>query len=167
MQGRLAVLEKDGMYAAGVFTAHGLFATSLPGRSRAQVVKAVGGAGLDASEEPAHLDILRVVFDVYEGESHVDTSEVPFDFSGLTEKEQRVLKQLLRVPRGHTVTYGQLASASGIPGGARFVGNVMARNRFAPLIPCHRVVSSTGLGGYGAGLATKREFLKREGAIRE
>ncbi len=162
----MAILEKDGMYAAGVFTAHGLFSTSLPRRSKAEVVKAVGGAGLDTSEASAHIDILKLVFQMYEGESDIDIGMVAFDFSGLTEKEQRVLSQLLRVPRGHTVTYGQLASDSGIPGGARFVGNVMARNRFAPLIPCHRVVSLTGLGGYGDGVATKREFLKREGAIR-
>jgi O6-methylguanine-DNA--protein-cysteine methyltransferase len=46
------------------------------------------------------------------------------------------------------------------------VGNVMATNRFAPLVPCHRVVSSTGIGGYGRDVRRKIELLKLEGAIK-
>jgi alkylated DNA nucleotide flippase Atl1 len=53
--------------------------------------------------------------------------------------------------------------ATAVGGGARAVGNVMANNPFAPVVPCHRVVTSNlGLGGYGGGLQVKYEFLKRE-----
>ena len=65
------------------------------------------------------------------------------------------------------MTYGEVARKSGLTNAARFVGNVMASNRFAPIVPCHRVVGSSGLGGYGFGLDKKQEILKREGAFAE
>ncbi len=74
---------------------------------------------------------------------------------------QRVLRAVARIPVGFVASYGGVADAVG--GGARAVGNAMANNCFAPLVPCHRVVSaSLGLGGYGGGLRVKYEFLKRE-----
>ena len=74
---------------------------------------------------------------------------------------QRVLRAVARIPVGYVASYGGVAEAVG--GGARAVGNVMASNAFAPLVPCHRVVtSSLGLGGYGGGLKVKLEFLQRE-----
>ena len=65
------------------------------------------------------------------------------------------------VPTGYVASYGSIAKAAG--GSPRAVGNVMARNPFAPLVPCHRVVSSDfTLGGYGGGLDAKLDFLVRE-----
>ncbi len=56
-----------------------------------------------------------------------------------------------------------VALPNAVGGGARAVGNVMAANPFAPIIPCHRVVTSNlGLGGYGGGLKTKLQLLQRE-----
>ncbi len=58
-------------------------------------------------------------------------------------------------------SYGAIAEAAG--GASRAVGNIMAANPFAPLVPCHRVVrSDCTLGGYGGGLDVKLEILKRE-----
>jgi len=74
---------------------------------------------------------------------------------------RRVLKTAAAIPVGYVASYGSVAKAAG--GGARAVGNVMARNPFAPFVPCHRVVSAGfGLGGYGGGLDVKRAFLIRE-----
>ena len=62
------------------------------------------------------------------------------------------------------MTYGGLAAAVGVPGGARAVGNVMAGNPFPLVIPCHRVIRSDGsLGGFGGGLPMKRALLEMEG----
>jgi O-6-methylguanine DNA methyltransferase len=74
----------------------------------------------------------------------------------------RVINATLSIPVGYVTTYGAIAAAVG--GGPRAVGNAMACNLFAPLVPCHRVVKSDfTLGGYGAGgLKVKLEFLKRE-----
>jgi methylated-DNA-[protein]-cysteine S-methyltransferase len=66
------------------------------------------------------------------------------------------------------MTYGEVASTLGEePMRARDVGQALARNPFAPIVPCHRVVAAGGrLGGYSApgGTATKRSLLEREGA---
>ena len=71
------------------------------------------------------------------------------------------------IPRGETLTYGQLAAKAGYPGAARAVGQVMARNCLPLLIPCHRVVGSNGLHGFSApgGLATKQRLLEIEGQL--
>lgn len=74
---------------------------------------------------------------------------------------------LLEIPAGEVRTYGELARAIGRPTAARAVGQALKRNRWAPAIPCHRVVAGDGrLGGYSApgGVAAKRRLLRREGA---
>jgi O-6-methylguanine DNA methyltransferase len=72
-----------------------------------------------------------------------------------------VLEVTSLVPVGYVTSYGSIAKAAG--GSPRAVGNVMAANSFAPIVPCHRVVSSDfTLGGYGGGLDVKLEFLVRE-----
>ena len=74
---------------------------------------------------------------------------------------RRVLEVTLLIPVGYAASYGSVAKAAG--GSPRAVGNVMARNPFAPIVPCHRVVGSDfTLGGYGGGLDVKLEFLTRE-----
>lgn len=79
---------------------------------------------------------------------------------------QRALAGALRaVPRGETVTYGELAALAGRPNAPRAAGSFCAGNRFGIVIPCHRVVSAGGLGSYGAlGLSYKRRLLELEGA---
>jgi O-6-methylguanine DNA methyltransferase len=89
---------------------------------------------------------------------------VPIDLIGLSEFQLKVLNILRRVPRGEVRTYGELASLAGRPKAARAVGSVMASNPIPILIPCHRVVpSSGGVGNYGLGPQMKRTLLAREG----
>jgi methylated-DNA-[protein]-cysteine S-methyltransferase len=92
--------------------------------------------------------------------------DFPLDWS-LAGHGQRVVLETLRdiAPYGHVVTYGELARRSGCPGGARAVGQAMARNPLPLAVPCHRVVAAGGLGGYGGGLPLKRWLLALEGAI--
>src|SRR3954471_16354593 len=73
--------------------------------------------------------------------------------------------QALRaVPRGETVTYGELAALAGAPGAARAAGSFCARNRLGLFVPCHRVVSAAGLGSYGSlGPGYKKRLLELEG----
>ncbi|MEE2750765.1 MAG: methylated-DNA--[protein]-cysteine S-methyltransferase [Myxococcota bacterium] len=71
------------------------------------------------------------------------------------------------IPWGQTLSYGEVAAAAGSPGAARAVGSAMAANRFAPFIPCHRVVPSNGgLGEYGGGVALKKALLEMEAGSR-
>jgi methylated-DNA-[protein]-cysteine S-methyltransferase len=95
-------------------------------------------------------------------------NDIPLDMEGLTPFRKRVYKELASVPYGKVVTYGELADLAGSPGGARAVGNAMNSNPFLILVPCHRVLASRGngkceLGGFGAGLDTKRFLLRLEG----
>jgi methylated-DNA-[protein]-cysteine S-methyltransferase len=104
-------------------------------------------------------DVLALVKSVYDGK------DATHGFSLATEHlptyTRRVLEASSLIPVGYVASYGSIAKAAG--GSPRAVGNVMARNPFAPLVPCHRVVSSDfTLGGYGGGLNVKLEFLVRE-----
>jgi methylated-DNA-[protein]-cysteine S-methyltransferase len=97
------------------------------------------------------------------------------DLSWATEFEQRVLRALAGVRFGATVTYGELAAASGSPRAARAVGGALGKNRVPVLIPCHRVLASNGIGGFGGGAGSswrpggkdpvsfKRALLRGEG----
>ncbi|MCX5671384.1 MAG: methylated-DNA--[protein]-cysteine S-methyltransferase [Planctomycetota bacterium] len=91
---------------------------------------------------------------------------VPVDMAGLPPFHTRVLRACLRIPYGKTLTYAALAERAGSPRAARAVGQAMARNPLALVVPCHRVVAAGGgLGGYGGGLDLKRRLLKLEGAM--
>jgi|WetSurMetagenome_2_1015567.scaffolds.fasta_scaffold520948_2 O-6-methylguanine DNA methyltransferase len=93
-----------------------------------------------------------------------EPGQVPIDLIGLSEFQLKVLNILREVPRGEVRTYGELASLAGRPKAVRAVGNVMACNPVPILIPCHRVVpSSGGVGNYGLGPQLKRALLTREG----
>jgi methylated-DNA-[protein]-cysteine S-methyltransferase len=88
---------------------------------------------------------------------------VPVDLSSLPPFRQQVLLALMRVPYGATVTYGALAAAIGTPGAARAVGQALARNPVAIIVPCHRVIGADGrLTGFGGGLPWKRALLALE-----
>lgn len=83
--------------------------------------------------------------------------------AGTTPFLEDVYRAVARIRRGETATYGEVATEVGKPGAARGVGSAMARNPFAPVIPCHRVVGSDGrLRGYGGGLTMKRGLLEME-----
>jgi len=80
----------------------------------------------------------------YEGERLAEV----VDSKGLSDFRLRVYMELLKVPRGTTVTYGELARRLGC-GSPQTIGQALRHNPFAPEIPCHRVVASDGtLGGY-------------------
>ncbi len=97
-----------------------------------------------------------------------DFRDVALDLSALTGFQRRVVHHCRRIPYGRTLSYGQLAAKVGSPHAARAVGNVMASNRYALIVPCHRVVGAGGaLGGYSApdGLQLKRRLLEMEGSL--
>ena len=92
--------------------------------------------------------------------------ELDWDIRRLPAYNQRVLAELARVDYGSTTTYGSLAALTGNPRAARAVGTVMNRNPIPIVLPCHRVVGSTGkLTGYAGGLDRKELLLRLEGAL--
>ena len=85
-----------------------------------------------------------------------------------TPFQRKVYNALLKIPKGQVRTYAQVARMIGRPKAARAVGQALKRNRWAPEIPCHRVIASDGkLGGYSGpgGLSAKRRLLRREKAL--
>ena len=70
----------------------------------------------------------------------------------------------MEVPKGRITTYGELARAVGLENGQRAIGRIMNRNPYPGIIPCHRVVMSTGhIGGYAYGEHIKAKMLNDEG----
>jgi len=96
--------------------------------------------------------------------------DLPLAWPRLEPTAAAVLRALIGVGYGETVTYGELARRSGTGVPARAIGPIMAANPWPIVVPCHRVVAADGLGGYSGGergheLETKRWLLETEGAL--
>ena len=128
-----------------------------------QNIQKILGFGVPLQVAGASSTLAKKTFTVMEtiyGGKNPD-GDVPLSMERLPAYTQHVLRTVSQIPVGYVASYGGVAEAVG--GGARAVGNVMANNPFAPIVPCHRVVtSSLGLGGYGGGLKVKVDFLERE-----
>jgi len=106
----------------------------------------------------------RQLDEYFAGTRHEFDLEV--DLRPAREFGRTVLEELARVPYGELTTYGTLAAKAGRPRAARAVGTVMNRNPVPIVLPCHRVVGSSGsLVGYAGGLDRKRTLLELEGAL--
>ncbi len=104
-------------------------------------------------------NMLTALKNIYDGKN-VET-DLPLATAHLPAYTKKVLKTTSSIPLGYVTSYGAIAKAVG--GGPRAVGNIMASNPFAPIVPCHRVVKSDfRLGGYGFGLKVKIQLLGRE-----
>lgn len=90
--------------------------------------------------------------------------ETPIDMRG-TEFQQSCWKQMQGIPYGGMITYRELARRMGRAGSFRAVGQAAGANPLPVVVPCHRVVSATGLGGFTGGMALKRSLLELEGAL--
>ena len=113
----------------------------------------------------APLDDPRRQLDEY-FEGRRQTFDLELDLEGIAPFHRRVLDELAHVPYGEVTTYGRLAAQAERPRAARAVGTVMNRNPLPIVLPCHRVVGSTGkLVGYGGGLDRKERLLRLEGAL--
>jgi O-6-methylguanine DNA methyltransferase len=90
--------------------------------------------------------------------------DVELDLNWATPFQSALTAVLREIPRGEVVTYGELAALAGRPVAARAAGTFCATNRFALVVPCHRVVAADGIGGYGPdGVPIKRRLLELEG----
>ena len=94
----------------------------------------------------------------------VSFEDVAIDLEWTTPFQRALVDALRAVPRGEVVSYGELAALAGRPRAPRAAGALCAANRFAFVVPCHRVVAADGIGGYGfAGIEVKRRLLALEG----
>jgi methylated-DNA-[protein]-cysteine S-methyltransferase len=95
-----------------------------------------------------------------------DFGDVLLDLEWCTPFERALLDALRSVHAGETVSYGELAARAGRPRAARAAGTFCATNRFAIVVPCHRVVAANGIGGYGElGVLYKERLLALERGV--
>jgi methylated-DNA-[protein]-cysteine S-methyltransferase len=124
--------------------------------------------GADATEPPAHIaDAVAAVKRYFAGKK-VDFSHLTLDLAGQDDLFREIYAAARRVGYGETTTYGGLAKAIGRTDweAAREVGEAMAKNPVALIIPCHRVLAAGGkIGGFSApgGARTKAKMLELEG----
>lgn len=128
-------------------------------------LRARAGAATLAEPPP---EIARVIADLqrYCAGQKVDLSGVTLDLTGVPEAFRDIFAAARSIPWGETASYGEVARRAGMPGAAREVGQAMARNPAALIIPCHRVLASGNkAGGFSAygGLLTKERLLALEG----
>ncbi len=83
-----------------------------------------------------------------------------------TSFQKKVWNELLKIPYGQVVTYGDLSlSLFGHKKGSQAIGQAVHWNPIAILVPCHRVLSSNGIGGYAAGIERKKALLRLEQSL--
>ena len=117
-------------------------------------------AGTLVKDDAAVREVAEAV--VLAASGAAQSAPLPLDLRG-TAFQQRVWRELTRIPRGETITYAELARRIGSPGAVRAVGSACGANPTALLVPCHRVLRSDGeLGGYRWGLERKAKLLDRE-----
>jgi len=145
--------------------------TALPGEDDAaterHLLRRLPGAVQAQPDDMATAAIIAVQC-LLSGEP-VDLSVIPVDFDACPAFERQIYALLREVPTGSTVTYGELAARAGAPGAARAVGMAMGRNPVPIIVPCHRVLASSGRsGGFSApgGVTTKFRILQIEQAGR-
>jgi methylated-DNA-[protein]-cysteine S-methyltransferase len=121
---------------------------------------------LAGKKKMSDMTIFQAILRYFGGEI-IDFSDYEADLSGLTQFQREVLEEVRKIPYGETVTYRELACRVGREGAARAVGSAVAKNPYPIIIPCHRVVSSYGIGGFcgetcGEKVELKRQMLEME-----
>lgn len=106
--------------------------------------------------------LLELVRRYFDGE-RVDFAGITVAYDDQTPFQRNLAKALRAVPWGEVVSYRELARSAGSPNAQRAAGTFCAHNRFPLVVPCHRVVSTDGIGGYGSlGVEYKRRLLALE-----
>lgn len=151
------------------WSGHGLRAVQLPeadvATARRRLLQRAPGAAEAAPSALAQQAIDGVT--ALLGGARVQLGTLALDLRGIPELHARIYQVVRCIPCGSTLSYGQVAERLGDRQLARAVGQAMARNRFAPVVPCHRVLGANGQpGGFSArgGLRTKLQLLTIERA---
>jgi len=144
----------------------GIACVELPGRDDDATVRRIRRALPDAIEmaAPEHISqAIAAIQRLLAGEPE-DLADVVVDLDGVPDFHRRVYDAARAIRPGETRSYGDIARTLGEPGAAQAVGRALGSNPIPFIIPCHRVVGSSGsLTGYAFGLPFKRRVLEQEG----
>jgi methylated-DNA-[protein]-cysteine S-methyltransferase len=137
---------------------------SRAGETRARLLRRFPEAS-EGRPPPAIRRAIQDILSLLRGHP-TDLSAIQLDMTAVPAFHRRVYEFARTIAPGRTLSYGDVAAAVGVPGGARAVGQALQRNPFAIIVPCHRVLAASGkLGGFTAhgGVATKLSMLALEG----
>jgi len=147
-------------------TPQGLVKLSLPNYNHDEVlIELAEHVSPRVLEAPARLDEVRRQLDLYfEGKSH--DFDLPLDWQLTTGFREKVQRAIARIPYGETRSYTEMATKAGNERAVRAAGTACGTNPLPIVVPCHRVLQSSGaLGGYGGGLPMKQALLEFEGVL--
>ena len=129
-----------------------------PGRVEARLQRLLGAAYQEETSDVTR-EAARQLDEYFKGERQA------FDLPAGSDFQQRVWQELLKIPYGETISYGELAKRIGQAQAVRAVANANGANALSIFIPCHRVIGSNrSLTGYAGGLAAKQYLLAWEQA---
>jgi methylated-DNA-[protein]-cysteine S-methyltransferase len=161
--GYLVFRTKAGWLALAGST-KGLTAVTLPHPTRQSALDKLPDHQPVACSPPQLKDLAGRIADYFTGRQQ-DFSDV-LDLTVATPFQRRVWLATRHIPYGETRSYRQLAASINQPGAARAVGQALARNPLAIIVPCHRVIKADdGLGGFGGGTEMKRFLLSLEAVV--
>jgi methylated-DNA-[protein]-cysteine S-methyltransferase len=116
-------------------------------------------------EAPRRLDPVRRELDEY-FEGRRQSFDVPIDWRLSSDFGRRVLAATAAIPFGRTATYGEVAAQAGNARASRAAGRALGANAIPIIVPCHRVVGTSGrLTGYTGGMHRKEALLRLEGVL--
>lgn len=149
----------------------GIVAVTLPGESAAKFHERLNSwsdafaPGFEICEMRLKIldSALSQIIEYFDGKRR--EFKIPIDLRG-TPFTKKVLNNLTKIRFGDYVTYGELAKAIGSPRASRAVGTALSKNPIPIILPCHRIVASSGIGGFAGKsrqIDLKREMLKLEG----
>jgi methylated-DNA-[protein]-cysteine S-methyltransferase len=114
-------------------------------------------------EQPAKLDGVRRELDEYFAGRRQEF-DLPIDWSLYSDFGRRVLQATAAIPFGRTASYGEVAAAAGNAKASRAAGRALGANAIPIVVPCHRVIGTSGkLTGYTGGMHRKEALLRLEG----
>jgi methylated-DNA-[protein]-cysteine S-methyltransferase len=114
-------------------------------------------------EQPAKLDDVRRELDEYFDNKRT-TFDVPIDWALYSDFGRRILQATATIPFGHTASYGDVARMAGNPQASRAAGRALGANAIPIIVPCHRIIGTSGkLTGYTGGMHRKEALLRLEG----
>jgi len=117
----------------------------------------------EEGDDPVLTECARQLGEYFEGKRR--EFDLPLDSAG-SDFQQRVWREIARIPFGKTISYAELARRAGAAGSARAAGAATGHNPLSVVVPCHRVVGSDGsLTGYAGGIERKTRLLEIEGAL--
>lgn len=114
--------------------------------------------------DPSPFDVVRRQLDGYFS-GQLRAFSLPLDIRG-TDFQKKIWASLATIPYAETRSYGDIARSLGSPGASRAVGAANGANPLPIILPCHRVIGSSGaLTGFGGGLDTKTWLLQHEATV--